>query len=512
MRAAVLDLGSNSFHILVAEAGSDGAITPILREREMLHLGALVARHGHIPAGDADRAVATVAHFSELARRTGADPVMPIATAALREATNAAEVVARLSEAAGEQVRVVDGETEARLSYRGVRASVVPSTEPVLVMDLGGGSLEFAIGHGDEVEWGVSLPLGVGRIMAAAVQDDPPTAADFDRIRTLVDAALSPVLDDLRRHREGDVVAVGGTVRALARIIAMDSSEWLPASLNMFRVQVEAMRDWSHRLGAMSLDERLTVAGMKDTRADHLHVAAVILAHALDRLDITEVTISDWGMREGVLRDAFGLPLPDSGADLRDLAVQRLRNLFVGDDPHLDHVARLALRVFDDTRQLHRLGDPERELLRHAALLHDLGESIALRGHHKHSAYLIEHSEIRGFAPGEVGVLCSLARFHKSRGIQGDFPAYASLSEARRSSVDRLLPLLQLADGLDRSRDQTVTDVTLTVTDDAVEIRLDGQELHTAVPELLRKTDLFQRTYGLPVVLMDHAAHPSRSN
>lgn len=512
MRAAVLDLGSNSFHILVAEAGVDGAITPILREREMLHLGALVTQHGHIPRDAADLAVTTVAHFAELARRTGADPVMPIATSALRDASNGPEVVARLSEAAGSPVRVIDGETEARLSYRGVRASVVPREEPVLVMDLGGGSLEFAVGRGDEVEWGASLPIGVGRIASASVRNDPPTRKDRDRIREQVDAALLPILGALQEHQVGDVVAVGGTVRSLARIIAMDTSDWLPASLNMFRIPSVRFGQWAERLATMNNEERLAVEGMKDTRADHLHVAALIMAAVLDRLGIAELMVSDWGMREGALRDAFGLPLPASGDDLRTQAVQRLRNLFVAHDPHLDHVAKLAVRIFDDTSALHGLGATERDLLHHAALLHDLGESIALRGHHKHSAYLIEHSEIRGFSPGEVGIMCTLARFHKSRGINTKFPAYSSLRQDRKTVVDRLLPLLQIADGLDRSRDQAVQDVTLTVGQDAVQIRLHGQELHTAMPELLRKTDVFHRVYGLPVELVDlDAAMPGRT-
>lgn len=503
MRAAVLDLGSNSFHILVAEASEDGAITPILREREMLHLGAVVTEHGHIPDANADAAVATVAHFVELARRTGADPIMPVATSALRDATNGPEVVARLSEAAGTPVRVVDGETEARLGYRGVRASVVPRAEPVLVMDLGGGSLEFAIGEGDEVQWSATLPLGVGRIAASVVQNDPPTRKDRQRVQRHVDDALAPILRELERRDIGDVVAVGGTVRALARVIAVDAAEWLPASLNMFRVSAPRFDEWAERLSAMTYEERLAVEGMKDTRADHLHVAALIMSAVLERCGIADLVVSDWGMREGALRDAFGLPLPPSGEALRANAVRRLRNLFVAHDPHLDHVATLSLRIFDDLQELHGLGPEARVLLEHGALLHDLGEAIALRQHHKHSAYLIEHSEIRGFSPGEVGVLCSLARFHKSRGTKLDFPAYAALGTERREIVDKLLPLLQIADGLDRSRDQAVQDVTVTLVEDAVEVRLHGNELHTAFGEVLRKTDLFHRTYGLPVRLVD---------
>ncbi len=508
MRAAVLDLGSNSFHILIAEAGDDGSISPVVREREMLHLGAIVTEHGHIPEEHILRAVEVVTHFADLARRTGADPLLPIATSALRDATNGPEVVARLSAAMGAEVRTIDGMTEASFGYHGVRASVVPKGDPLLVLDLGGGSLEFSIGEGDEVTWATSLPLGVGRIAAEAVRNDPLTDGDRARIRARVDEALLPVLDELTGREINDVVAVGGTVRALARVIAADLSDWLPASLNMFRVPAVRFGQWAERLAVMDLDQRMAVEAMKESRADHLHIAALIIAAVLDRVGIADLMVSDWGMREGALRETFGLPIPSSGRDLRDQAVGRLRRLFVSDDrsAHFDHVAKLSVQIFDQTHELHGLGEEDRELLHDAAMLHDIGEAIALRGHHKHSAYLLENSEIRGFSPGEVGVLCTLARFHKSKGIAPSFPPYASLRGDRQQRVTKLLPLLQLADGLDRARDQNVHDVNMKILDGVVEVRLRGEDLHTAPGEVLRKADLFERTFGVEVRLIDLAA------
>ncbi len=505
MRAAVLDLGSNSFHILIAEAGEDGSISPIVREREMLHLGAVVTEHGHLPEEDIQRAVDTVTHFADLARRTGADPLLPIATSALRDASNGPEVVARLSEAMGVEVRTIDGMTEASFGYHGVRASVVPQGDPLLVMDLGGGSLEFSIGEGDEVTWAASLPLGVGRIAAQAVRNDPMTEGDRARIRTLVDEALLPILDELTGREIGDVVAVGGTVRALARVIAADLSDWLPASLNMFRMTAVRVGQWAERLAGMDLDQRLAVDAMKESRADHLHVAATIVAAVLDRVGIADLMVSDWGMREGALRETFGLPIPASGRELRDNAVGRLRRLFVSDDraAHFDHVAFLSGQIFDQTTALHGLGEAERELLHDAAMLHDIGEAIALRGHHKHSAYLLENSEIRGFSPAEMAVLCTLLRFHKSNGINTKFPPYVALRTDRQQHVQKLLPLLQLADGLDRSRDQTVRDLTMTMGEGVVDVRLQGTDLHTAHGEVLRKAGLFERTFGVKVRLVD---------
>ena len=151
MRCAVLDLGSNSFHLLVADV-EGSAVAPVRREREMLHLGRAVARHGRIPVDLEVRAVATVDRLADLARRSGAQELVAVGTEALRGPERAA-LVARLSEVAGTPIEILDGAEEARLAYLGARASVDVEQEPALVIDLGGGSLELAIGTGERILW-----------------------------------------------------------------------------------------------------------------------------------------------------------------------------------------------------------------------------------------------------------------------------------------------------------------------------------------------------------------------
>jgi exopolyphosphatase / guanosine-5'-triphosphate,3'-diphosphate pyrophosphatase len=503
MRASVLDLGSNSFHVLVADL-QEGRVTPVLRQREMLHLGAVVARHGHIPPAERDRAVETVGHLAELARRAGADEQHAVATAALRDATNGADVLAALSEAAGVTVRVLDGEEEARVGYLGVRAAVAVRAEPVLVLDLGGGSLELTVGDGDAVRWSTSLPLGASRTSVLAT-DDPLSDRDRKQLRREVDRHLDPCRVDVRDLQPATVIAVGGTVRALARIAAADRGVWLPSTLNQLRVsrsELEALRD---QLAGLDLDGRLAVAGMKDRRADHVHVAAIVLCRVLRRLDVDEVVISDWGLREGLLLDAHGrtgVPDPDT---LRFREVERLRTTFVADDPHPVHVAGLAAALFDGTRKLHGLEAHDRELLLAAAAVHSIGESVALRRQHVHGAYLVEHAELRGFDPVESAILTTLVRFHPSQGISDDFAPFASLDTAARDRTRRLLALLQVADGLDRARDQAVEQVVATVRDDVVDLELRGGGLHITPRELTRRTALFRSTFGVDIEVRDTA-------
>jgi exopolyphosphatase / guanosine-5'-triphosphate,3'-diphosphate pyrophosphatase len=498
MRCAILDLGSNSFHVLVADL--DGrSITPVLREREMLHLGRALANHGGRVPDEARRsAVATVAHLMELARRSGAEESIAVATAALRDAENGAEVLAALSDAAGIEIRVLDGLEEARLAYLGVRASIAVRANPVLVFDLGGGSLELAVGIGDQVVWSASTRLGASGL-SATVGDGPLKKKERRALVERVDAEIDPLIDAVLSHSAKTAIAVGGTVRALGRIVAARRGTWMPATLNQFDVDTSELAAIRDELIAMDLDERVDVPGMKDRRADHVHVAAVVLTRVFERLRLSHVTISDWGLREGLLLDAHGETAPVTAAQLRLAEVERIRRGFVPDDPHPVHVAGLARRLFDRTGELHGLDDEDRELLDHAARLHAIGEMLALRRQHIHGAYLVENSELRGFSPVDAAILTTLVRFHRSKGIDHRFAAYATLTGADRRRADLLLPLLQAADGFDRAHDQAVTGVDVVLGDGKVEFRLAGGELHTTRSELDRKMSLFERTFDVEV-------------
>lgn len=492
----MLDLGSNSFHVLVADLLDNGVVVPVGREREMLHLGAAVALHGHIPDADRERAVAVVAHLTELAGRLGAEDRLAVATSAFRDAANGRQVVDAMSDATRTPIRIIDGDEEARLAYRGVRASVAVSDEPLLVLDLGGGSLELVIGRGPDVLWSTSVDVGVSR-MSTSLPDDPPLRRHADALRQAVWDAIRPHRDAVRAHGPAGVVAVGGTIRALARIIAADEGTWLPATINQLPIttsEVAAMRD---RLVRMAPEDREEVPGMKDKRADRIHVAAIILASALEALRVEEFLLSDWGLREGVLLEAVGAIAPPSAEVLRQREVDRMRAQFTPGDPHLAHVAELAVQLFDGTRDLHGMDATDRDLLWYGAGLHDIGESLALRGHDKHGAYLLEHAEMRGFGPTETAMLCSIVRFHKSRGLSTEFIPYGSLRKREQRRVERMVALLQVADGLDRARDQAVRTVEVRHDNATVDILLRGSGLHVAEAEVERKTAMFERVMGV---------------
>lgn len=496
-RLSVLDLGSNSFHVLVADVTPDGAITPVAREREMLHLGAVVGRHGAIPDADRSRAVDVVAHLTDLAARLGADQRLAVATSALREADNGAAVVAHMEAAADTTIEVIDGVEEARLGFRGLAAAVGAAEGPRLVLDLGGGSLELAVGTDDTMQRAVSLPLGVSRL-SNMLDDDPPATSQVTALRRLVRDEVAGVMGQLQLDEVVDVVAIGGTVRALTRVAATAAGRWWPATVNLLPLDRKVVKRLRKDLVRMDADERADVPGMKTKRADRIHVAAIVIDSTLEQLRIDRLRVSDWGLREGVLLEACDVG-PTTLADLRDREVARMQRQLLGDDDiaHLDHVGWLAGQLFDATRDLHGLGDDTRDLLVAGARLHGVGRTLALRKQHHHGAYLVEHFELRGFTPLETARLCCMARFHASKGMSRKYEPWRAMSDHDAHVTAQLVALVQVADALDRARDQAVTSINVRLTSDRVVVRVDGSQLHAALSEVQRRTAWFDEVFDV---------------
>ena len=510
MRCAVLDLGSNSFHLLVADV-EGSTVAPVRREREMLHLGRAVARHGRIPVDLEVRAVATVDRLADLARRSGAQELVAVGTEALRGPERAA-LVARLSEVAGTQIEILDGAEEARLAYLGARASVDVEQEPALVIDLGGGSLELAIGTGERILWACSLPLGASRLTAmldpldSDDMDEPVSERQLDELRAYIARQLDPAVATVSEHAPATVLAVGGTVRALARLLAARADRWLPSTVNQAPLTLDELADAVVDLTEVGTAERARMPGVKSRRADHLHVAAVVLEATLRRVGSASARVSDWGLREGVLLHRYGKIRVPQGTTLREQQVSWLQRTFTPDDAHPDHVAASAVRLFDASAELHGHGAHARELLSHAAHLHAIGSALALRRQQEHGAYLIEHAELRGFDPEELAVLHTLVRFHPSRGISQRSPAFASLPAQTRDMTSDLLALLQLADALDASHDQHTAITALRRSRGAFEIELAAAANPLTVRAVRDRSTLFSERFALPVVLSARTA------
>jgi len=304
-RVAALDLGSTSFNLLIADVSRSGRITPVIREKMMLRLGAVIANGGRIPKDVARNAVNTARELAELAEREKVQKLIAVATASLREASNGAKVADSIGKALGAPVRILSGEEEARVIFRAFDRRLNLGDTPVLGLDLGGGSLELAIGRGGAVDYEASLPLGAVRLNAELVDDDPPGPESVARLRARVTEALAPHRDAFLTRGPLRAVAAGGTVRALARIADERRVRRQPSPDPAPHLPLAELKDLEQKLLASTHEERMGLRGMRKRRADLVPTGAVVLTTVADQLGLDAYTVCDWGLREGLLLEAL---------------------------------------------------------------------------------------------------------------------------------------------------------------------------------------------------------------
>lgn len=316
VRVAIFDLGSSSFHLMVVDASRDGRLEPVLRRRSFLHLGTEVARTGAVPGDRSALAVRTVKRLHVAAEDAGADVVVALATAALRDAANGTRLLVRMERILGSPIILLSGEEEARLCFLGQRAGVWVGDRPVLGLDLGGGSLEAGIGTIDTVASVASVALGTARIRGELDTGERLTPGERASIGALTAERADPIAKMLADTPDAAdrVIASGGTVRALARLAmglhrsaSRTGSSGTP-SVNQVELPADQLHDLADRLSTLDLDARMALPGIQARRAPLLPIGAVVLSTLVDRLDLRGLVVSEWGLREGAVLDCLALP------------------------------------------------------------------------------------------------------------------------------------------------------------------------------------------------------------
>jgi exopolyphosphatase / guanosine-5'-triphosphate,3'-diphosphate pyrophosphatase len=508
VRIAAMDLGSNSFHLLVADAHPDGSFEAVVRDKEMLRLGSAVAATGEIGEAGADAAIEVIRRFRAMAESQGCDEIVVCATAAFREARDSLFVVDQIEAETGVKVRVINGREESRLIFDAVRTSVVIEPGPALAMDLGGGSLELMIGDARGMKWCSSLKLGVARLTAELVRNDPLTGGDCRRITSAVQKALSQPLSVINRYRPRMAVASSGTLCTLIRLAAARRGGPLPPTVNQLSVTAGELESLTGYLLGMTSAARASIPGVDARRADLLPAGALIATTILDLTGMTELVGCEWALREGMVLDAIGhrsrAEFDGDPKAIRRESVLGLCRRYGWNERHATKVARLAIELFDGTASLHELSATDRELLELGALLHDIGEHVSTDAHERHTAYLIQNGRLRGFSPREIDVLVCLGRFHKRGTPKASFEPYGRLRNGDQKRVSQLIALLQVADGLDRSHGGPVRDVEVYAHPGVVEVVAEADDdIDLELWGLRRKRDLFERVFNCRLEVVD---------
>lgn len=512
IRLAAIDMGSNSFHLLVVEAHPDGHFDTLVSEKEMLGLGEVVARHGYITEEASERAMDTMRRFAMIARSKNVEEITAYATSAIRDAENSSEVVTRISEEAEVLVEVISGQTEARLIFGAIKASITMSQIPIIGFDLGGGSVEIMVGNQQEMLWATSLKLGVARL-ATLIYDDPPSPSDVLRVRNHITEVLGPIAKDVGAFQPQLAVGSSGTLCDLVRMAEIHRSGRNPSSVNQLSVTHDDLLAVHHEIMELPLSQRSEMKGLERRRAGLITAGSMFLTVAMELFDLDNLTGCEWALREGIVLDAIARhDLVDwSGEEslIRQKSVLALTRKCQSNSSHGRHVAFLATQLFDQTTELHKLPPADRELLEHASLLHDIGEHISVGGHHKHGAYLIEHGRLKGFTPEDIAILATLVRFHRGSDPKTSFDPFDHLPTARQNEALRLLAILRLADGLDRGHSSLVEDVAVEIEASKVRLILSGtSDLDLERWGARHKRPLFEKIFNRSLEIAS-SEHPS---
>lgn len=498
-RVAAIDIGTNSIHMIIAEALVRGGYRIIDKEKEMVQLGRGSLGGEPLTSDAIERGVGVLARMTEIAKRWEVDDLIAVATSAVREAPNRRAFLNAVKEASGLKVRVISGEEEADYIYRAVRAAVDLHGGTVCCIDIGGGSVELIVGTEREVFFTASEPAGSLRM----TQTFFDKASAVDDCRKYVRKKTRKAVDRARSLGFDLCVGTSGTIMTLAELAEAPSKGDDPVAAGLRWLERARLDEIAAELPGMTTDERVVKYGLDARRAETLPAGAVVLSELLHSLRATRLLACDAALREGVVerwldeRHRTGR----RETNVRRTSVLELAEKSDYEKEHATHVARLALRVFDQTNELHHLKAQDRELLEYAALLHKVGLHVSFQKHHKHSYYMIRHAGLRGFTEDQIAVTANVARYYRKAPPSDDHANFAELTRAQRSSVSKLAAILRIADALDRGRRQAVRDVFIAT--DGLQMRFDIRPRSDVSIELEaaeKRAKYFSRLFGRDVV------------
>ncbi len=497
LRLAAIDVGSNSLHMIVAQIGVDGAVTTLWRAKEMVGLGRMSFPSRRLSREAIDQAILALRRFQQEAFTRHCEKIIAVATSAVREASNGGDFILRARRELGIDIRVVSARDEARLIYLGVRHAADLKGGPHLIVDIGGGSVEFIVADETHPLLLESRKLGAARMTAQFVKSDPIDVADLEKLLKHYDETLSPIV---RHIAELKPIAALGTSGTLENLAAMSGSTTDPTGQPAV-IESERLSRLVGKLIESRAKDREKLEGLDEQRRDQIIAGALLANELMRRLELKRITLCRSALREGILVEYLARRQPDLAVrqqipDPRRRSVLGLARRYNWEQPHSEHVTRLCLQLFDQLRAVHGLGEPERELIEYGAMLHDIGWHIAGKKHHRHSLYLILHGNLKGFDEEEVRIIANVARYHRKSPPDPSHEAFETLPPKAKRIVRVGAALLRIADGLDRSHNGVVSSLRCRVSAEGIKVSLETRgDPALEIWGAKRKRDYFEELF-----------------
>lgn len=490
---ASIDLGSNASRLVVAEADDAKSLRVVESARMPVRLGHGVFVTGRLDSRAIEECIAALREFRGRLTARQVTSLRAVVTASARDAVNSDELLERAREV-GIPLEAISGTEEARLVKLAVESKLRLGGRRSLLVDLGGGSLELSEVHHDEVRFSTSLEIGTVRLLESFLAPRKPVSDPQEKLLLeYLDRMLAPVEESFRRRSYDVVAGTGGNFDAVAQLCPVPGAE-LPT------IDVRAARALLSRMARLTPSERRVAYDLKADRADVIVPALYVLVRVADLARTEEIVAPGVGLKEGILVELVNKHFRVWDYTIDEHAMARaavhLGRRYHFDEPHATQVDRLACALFDALAPLHELGPLDRQLLRMAALLHDIGDFISSDAHHKHTQYIIESSDLMGLSQEQRPIVAAVARYHRRAMPSPKHAGYKSLSPHDKRRVRKLASILRVADALDRGHRSRVRQLDVKLSPHEVLVEPKGAgDLALEVWTARRKAELFERTF-----------------
>ena len=496
---AAIDIGSNSLKLVIVEAAASDSFTIILQERERVRLGHETLRNRFLSSEAINLSAEAIAKFRSIAESRESDITLAVATASVREAQNSAEFVSEILRRTGVRVEVLSSLEEARLIGIAAAQFFGAAKSSILNIDIGGGSTELSLMKAGEPEKLFSMKLGAVGLTENFLFSNPPKPKEIKNLRAEIVTALEQPKRKIKDETWKISTGTSGTILSLAELLSAKTEESENGKPQISLKQLAALNE---KLAQIPTQERIKISGISPQRAEVIVAGGQILEGVMRGLNIERLQPCSYALREGVIIDYLRQIEAESLPPVPDVEDIRLRDVFaVGrrfgyEENHALQVAALAEKIFDELAPVYNLRRHGRTLLSAAALLHDVGYHISHESHHKHSFYLIKHSEMTGFSETEKLLIANIARYHRGSMPKEKHTDFMALSEKDRKTAIQLGAILRLADALDHGYENHIKNLKIRRAGEAVILELVGSEnSNIEMLSVAKKKDLFEAAF-----------------
>lgn len=511
---AAIDIGTNSFHLIVVKTDDKGSFKILTREKEVVRLGKSSKDMKYISSDAVFRAVNTLKRFKLICDSFNAE-IRAVATSAVREALNGEDFISEILHKTGIKIEVVSGYEEARLIYLGVLQALPVFKKKILLIDIGGGSTEMLVGEKGDVIYANSTKIGAVRLTERFFPDKRFTPDAIEEAKMYTKSVLYPVLRRIKEYSYDTVIGSSGTINTLGSMIYYlnnpDSEDEL--YMNNYVYDRNSLNDITKKITkCLNVRQIEELKGLDVQRADIITAGAVILEQIFSELDLNRITISNYALREGIILDTVdkisGHKNLGAITDIRYKSVVNLANQCNTDKQHSEQTLKLAVKIFAFLIKYYpefELSVSDKEYLEAASLLHDIGHSISHSQHHHHSYYLICNSDLLGFNNEELEIIANIARYHRKSHPKLKHDNFAKLNAINKDKVRKLAGILRVADGLDRGHSSAVADIRMERSGNEINLFLKQNNSIDLTLEIwganMRK-ELFEEAYNLKLNIL----------